>query len=487
MRNNKSCTFFIMNEHLSDNNITMNDSNNVDEQLKSQTDNECPYEIEKCVKWIETNNLEKVCLQFPDELLLHSVNIALNLEKCLNRKVYILGDTTCGSCCVNIITAQHINADGIIHFGHACLNPVNQISVFHVLPKRNIDLTCFQDKLKEALQDTTKKCILFYDVAYAHLIESIYTSLKLTFNNLILSYLNCTSNVEFTDSKSSSETVVLGRIYNLENDSTINDYEAIFLGENGKTFSTLAMTIPAKKWYYFENNRVIEFNVLNSPWLKRRRFLVEKLKDAKIVGIVVATLGIKDYLKCISMVKNTLKQNNKKTYTLSVGKIDPTKLANFLEIDAFVVIACSENEIFDSRDFLRPILMPFEVDLAFNASRKFSTQYCIDFRQILPGGLNYCDLKTSDETDISLISGEIRNTNKDSLCIDKMDALVLKTPGVVAIGNAGAQFLQERSWKGVEQNLGEDPPCPAQTGRSGIASHYHNELLCTDKKEDMKT
>lgn len=131
--------------------------------------------------------------------------------------------------------------------------------------------------------------------------------------------------------------------------------------------------------------------------------------------------------------------------------------------------------------------MPFEVDLAFNVSRKFSTQYCIDFRQILPGGLNYCDLKTSDETDISLISGEIRNTNKDILCIDKMDALVLKTPGVVAVGNAGAQFLQERSWKGVEQNLGKDSPCPAQTGRSGIASHYYNELLCTDKKEDMKT
>lgn len=98
------------------------------------------------------------------------MNIALHLEKCINRKVYILGDTTCGSCCVDIITAQHVNADGIIHFGQACLNPVNQISVFHVLPKKNIDVTCFQDQLKETLQDTTKKCILFYDVAYAYLI-----------------------------------------------------------------------------------------------------------------------------------------------------------------------------------------------------------------------------------------------------------------------------------------------------------------------------
>ncbi|KAL2747776.1 diphthamide biosynthesis protein 2-like isoform X2 [Vespula maculifrons] len=447
----------------------MSDVKSVHAQLTDKTED--PYEIDKCVKWIETHNLEKVCLQFPDDLLLDSVNIALHLEKCINRKVYILGDTTCGSCCVDVITAQHVNADGIIHFGHACLNPVNQISVFHILPKKKIDVICFQEQFKKTLQDITKKCILFYDVAYAHLIEYIYNNLKPIFKNLILSTLNCKSNVEFTDSKDASAKIILGRTYILKNDFKINDYEAIFLGENGKTFSTLAMSIPAKKWYYFESNKVIEFNVLNSSWLKRRRFLVEKLKDAKVVGIVVATLGIQDYLKCISMIKNTLKQKNKKTYTLCVGKINPTKLANFPEVDAFVIIACSENEVFDSRDFLQPILMPFEVDLAFNTSRKFSTQYCMDFRQILPGGLNYCDFETSMETDVSLITGEVRNTDNDILC-------------VVAIGNAGAQFLQERSWKGVEQRLGKDSPCPAQIGRMGIASHYNNEL-CTEKKEDM--
>lgn len=77
--------------------------------------------------------------------------------------------------------------------------------------------------------------------------------------------------------------------------------------------------------------------------------------------------------------------------------------------------------------------MPFEVDLAFNTSRKFSTQYCMDFRQILPGGLNYCDFETSMETDVSLITGKVRNTDNDILCINKMDALVLKTPGNVFV------------------------------------------------------
>lgn len=53
--------------------------------------------------------------------------------------------------------------------------------------------------------------------------------------------------------------------------------------------------------------------------------------------------------------------------------------------------------------------------------------------------------------------------------------------GTVAIGMAGAQYLQERSWRGVEQRLGEDPVLPAEIGRTGLAYQYINEPLNTDK------
>ena len=125
---------------------------------------------------------------------------------------------------------------------------------------------------------------------------------------------------------------ILGRCFKLDKKYKIENYIAFFLGNDGKTFTTLAMTIPAKKWYYFENNNVVEYEIFNTPWLKRRRFLVEKLKDARVVGIVIATLGIKDYLTIITMLKNILKEKKKKSYILSVGKINPAKLANFPEV-----------------------------------------------------------------------------------------------------------------------------------------------------------
>lgn len=166
--------------------------------------------------------------------------------------------------------------------------------------------------------------------------EHIYNILKPIYKHLVLSKLNCISNVEYTDIKTSPASIVLGRHYTLENGYNIQDYEAFFLGEEGKTLALLAMGVPVKRWYCFINNKINEFEALNTPWLKRRRFLIEKLKDAKVVGIVVATLGIKEYLTAINTVKKTLKQMNKKSYILNVGKINPAKLANFPEVHQIV-------------------------------------------------------------------------------------------------------------------------------------------------------
>lgn len=149
----------------------------------------------------------------------------------------------------------------------------------------------------------------------------------------------------------------------------------------------------------------------------------------------------------------------------------------FSQVDAFVVIACPENEIFESKEFYKPLLTPFEVELAFNNSREFATHYCLDFRQILPGGSNYVEFEASTESDVSLITGEVRSSEKDIFSADTMNALSCRGSNTVAIGKAGASFLQERSWKGVEQRLGEDEIKPAEKGRSGLPINYSSEPI----------
>lgn len=62
-----------------------------------------------------------------------------------------------------------------------------------------------------------------------------------------------------------------------------------------------------------------------------------------------------------------------------------------------------------------------------------------------------------------------------------MISIAILSLGTIAIGKAGAQYLQERSWKGVEQRLGEDVVQSAEIGRAGLAWEYMNESLEIDK------
>ena len=51
-------------------------------------------------------------------------------------------------------------------------------------------------------------------------------------------------------------------------------------------------------------------------------------------------------------------------YTVAVGKLNVPKMANFLEIDVYVLVACPENSLVDSHEFYKPVVTPFEMELA---------------------------------------------------------------------------------------------------------------------------
>jgi diphthamide biosynthesis protein 2 len=75
------------------------------------------------------------------------------------------------SCCVDEVAAQHVNADGIIHFGHACLTPTNgSLPKLYVFEKLPVDCDHFVSCFTRVLTCKTAKILLLYDVCYQHAI-----------------------------------------------------------------------------------------------------------------------------------------------------------------------------------------------------------------------------------------------------------------------------------------------------------------------------
>ena len=103
--------------------------------------------------------------------------------------------------------------------------------------------------------------------------------------------------------------------------------------------------------------------------LMRRYAVVQQARDADVFGILVGTLGVgsqptyslfidchpdvtnesASYLPLIANLRQVLANAHKKAYTISVGKLNPAKLANFAEIECFVLVACPENSLIDAK------------------------------------------------------------------------------------------------------------------------------------------
>lgn len=76
-------------------------------------------------------------------------------------------------------------------------------------------------------------------------------------------------------------------------------------------------------------------------------------------------MGTGGYLGALNRLRQVANDAGKKTYTLLVGKPSPAKLANFPEVEVFVMLSDPQGLILDSKEYYAPVVTPFEAYLAF--------------------------------------------------------------------------------------------------------------------------
>lgn len=178
-----------------------------------------------------------------------------------------------------------------------------------------------------------------------------------------------------------------GRRFGLKRGKNVEDYRMFYIGQEGLTLTNFMMTWNRCAFSSFDpdtsTGRAESINVNKA--LMKRYYAIERAKDANVVGILVGTLGVANYLSIIEQLKESIRKAGKKSYMFAMGKINVPKLANFLEIDVYVLVACPENSLLDSSEFYRPVVTPFEMEVACNKHREWSGEYITDFQDLLPG------------------------------------------------------------------------------------------------------
>ena len=488
----------------------------------------------------------KVALQFPDELLDDSAEVTWLMEEAIettaNEKsseddyqkcpplVFILGDTTYSSCCPDEIGALHLNADVIVHFGqYACLSPSQCLPVlysFGVLQWTGLD-ECVNTVMQRINNDENESIsiLLLCERRYHQYMNDISNSL--TSNSKVQAVLigsvpnqhndkwmkmSCCGNepLKGGNQLQVGDGVYIGGLFLPIKASSISNYTLLYIGDDSGSSKSrqflntvLRCSSPkngAKKcWSYNPETKQLStdpYSILGvSRYLNRRFFLTQKAQLASIIGILVGTLSQDRFRNMIATVRRKIQDSGRGCYTFVVGKINVAKLANFAEIECFVLISCEETSVLeDERDFHVPVIAPTELDIVLGEKAWSGSDSCnTDFNEYLRENEIYSnhdanvgiedetdDIKNADDCEeiveddepfFSMITGTYMSkpTPKQSQLYELNDK---NETQMVEYKSEAAEFLRNREYKGLEAKIGQTEVRAAIEGQTGIASDY---------------
>ncbi|BGP16795.1 hypothetical protein JCM10213_002189 [Rhodosporidiobolus nylandii] len=531
------------------------------------------YEVALTLAEIERGGYERIALQFADEQLHDAVPVFQALRDKLPREkeLYVLADTTYGSCCVDEVAAQHVDADFVVHYGHTCLSPTARLPVLYILTKRSISPSAAASSLASTSAaslraEPPKAVVLLYDVAYAHAASAVASELEkaleseglLPKQGVVLGRLDTAEkkaerrsaaaiaapapSAEPAEPSPPPSPSLKGKErappppnadgglqggeelqdgdeeepaapappttiprsssrYELPEGVDKDEVAIFWLGGESLALNNVLLTHGRCRVFSFDpstSTTRLESQRTNRM-LMRRYAAVEKAKDADVIGILVGTLGVAAYLPLITHLRQLIASHQKKSYTVAVGKLNPAKLANFIEVECFVLVACPENVMVDSKEFLRPIVTPFELELALTG-KSWTGDYILDFAQLLRSSTFGQDAGTlaedgegsDDEGDgdapvYSSTTGKYRHAKKyvaggvkdaDDLAAQASALAIRDQNSAVArvLGSAAGEYNALRTYRGLDPRYGQDAPALLEMGREGgIARGYGYE------------
>ena len=110
----------------------------------------------------------QISLEIPDDFATYSSEITLYLQNYSDAIIYLIGDRVYENCCNDRLSAQHIQADAAVHFGHACLSCDSELPTYYIFTKQNLLLNEFCEEFCKYFEDKTKRILFFYDTSFAY-------------------------------------------------------------------------------------------------------------------------------------------------------------------------------------------------------------------------------------------------------------------------------------------------------------------------------
>ena len=301
------------------------------------------FEIPLLVKELKKIKPSRVLVQLPEGVKQNATEIAKIIED-LGIEVIFSGETAWGGCAIAVQEAEALDVDLIVHFGHAKFID-SHFPILYIEVKDELNLNPL---LKKSLKDLKKfkKIGLSYSIQHRHDIEDIKKFYEKNDKEVILS-------------KQLGLVAYEGHIVGCQYAGlrAIQEEVDVFV-VIGNQFHSMGATLAVEKPVilldvYNDNVRTMEG--LRDKILKQRIISIEKLKDAKKVGIIIEIKPGQKFGTPEFLLKK-LREKGKEVIVITMSELTPDKLMNFYYIDAFIELACPRIALDDFEKYSKPIL-----------------------------------------------------------------------------------------------------------------------------------
>ncbi|KAG0130739.1 putative diphthamide synthesis protein-domain-containing protein [Tuber indicum] len=448
------------------------------------------------------------------------------------KRAFVLADTSYSACCIDEIAAEHCGADVLVHYGRSCLSPTTRLPVIYVFTSNPLDLTHAASTFCTTFSDKSQKVIIMADVTYSSHVAPLHKILQ------GMGYANVYPTEVIHDPSAQIPNRSFPPDFSVERGEGEGEE-----GEGLKSYSLFHISPPLPSLLLVLNSRVHSIHTYDttttpptcnretsSVLLRRRYALLSHARSANVIGILVNTLNVKNYLPVISMLKRQIRDSGRKSYLVVVGKISVEKLANFAEVEVWVGVGCWEQGIVgggaegSGKGFFRGVVTPFEIGIALSGKDGWGWTglWVSDFESLLKmdgdaklaaaasgreadGGEDDGEKEADDEEDEppefdlrtgryvsnprhiprkphSIMHSQDPSTPSSAL-IHTSNSSKQLSGAVGGVVSPAAQFLKDkRSWRGLgsdilikyeeDENGNDGFGAAVEAGRSGVARGY---------------
>ena len=462
------------------------------------------FDLDSLINFIKENeSIKTISLQFSPEFQENFQEDFYEKIKSLlpkDKNIFIIGDTSYSQCCCDETTAMHLNTDIIIRIGSGCFTQNKKMPIYYLID--NIDFTEekinqfkseFFDKIKNKLNSdkNIKNIIFFYNEKFQKnlvfkLKQEISEKIKEEYDkNIFFAEINIIDYNKETKEKIIYEEkeILYGRHITPKMSKKIdNTFLFIYLGINSEENLLYELSlrycniindiffIKYEKEKEEFKGEILSKN-FSSKLLFRRFNLIEKVKSCNTFGVLIGSLSYPNLNRIIDLIKSLLEFQEKKVYTLLLGKITEEKLSNFTEyIDAFVLIGCPFNPGYNKKIVDKPIVTPLDIKYAFDENYSWDGFYSFDVDYIL---INDQEIKEKLNNIKIQKEKEIENINKNITSLQKIEMNQALAP-IFSLDIL--EKYETRRFKGLEINNNDDPEFneikKATKGKRGIPIKY---------------